>query len=578
MTNGLGLGGAYDATIGRIKAQEGDKARLGMATLMWISHSERPLNVDEICHALAVDGGSTGIDTKNVPSIQTVLACCQGLVTVDVWSWTIRLIHFTLKEYLSGRAELFHRAHSTMAETCLTYLNFQTIKDLPTNASRDLRDTPLLEYSSLYWGTHMRMELSDHSRYLALLDQYENHISAELLWWSVNKQLFTAYIGSVKPFSVLHCISYFGIAQVAIDLIKTKRWDVNQRDTAGLTPLMWAARYGREEVVKLLLGQKHTQPDLLDTKYSRTALPWAASSGHEGVVRLFLGPSFVNPGRIGRRWRRMLQVMGVLFGRKYINPDKPDNGGQTPLWWASKNGHEEVVKLLLRRRDVSPDRPGNYGQAPLSWAARRGYDGIAKLLLEREEVSPDRLDNYGQTPLSLAAWNGHDGVIKLLLGRVDVNLDRPDSDGQTPLLWAACNGHGGVVEPLLGRAGASPSRPDNRGRTPLSRAARNGHDGVVKLLLGREDVNPDKPDSNGQTPPSLAPGNRHHGVVKLLLERGDVNPNRPGHRGQTPLQWAPLSGYDGIVKLLLEREDVIPDRQGNGGEMPLSLAAYAGCD
>ena len=83
MTNGLGLGGAYDATIGRIKAQEGDKARLGMATLMWISHSERPLNVDEICHALAVDGGSTGINTNNVPSIQTVLACCQGRCILD---------------------------------------------------------------------------------------------------------------------------------------------------------------------------------------------------------------------------------------------------------------------------------------------------------------------------------------------------------------------------------------------------------------------------------------------------------------------------------------------------------------
>ena len=69
MTNGLGLGDAYDATIGRIKAQEGDKARLGMAALMWISHPEWPLNVDEICHTLAVEIGSTDINANNVPSI-----------------------------------------------------------------------------------------------------------------------------------------------------------------------------------------------------------------------------------------------------------------------------------------------------------------------------------------------------------------------------------------------------------------------------------------------------------------------------------------------------------------------------
>jgi len=448
MINGLGLGDAYEATIGRIRAQEGDKARLGMAALMWISHSERPLNVDEICHALAVELGSTEINTNNVPSIKTVLACCQGLVVVDKRSWTIRLMHFTLKEYLSGHADLFGRAHSTIAEICLTYLNFQAIKDFSTSASRDLRDTPLLEYSSLYWGTHMRMELSDHSRYLALglLDQYQNHISAELLWWSVHKQIFTGHIGSVHPFSALHCISYFGIPEVVLDLIRTKRLDVNQRDSAGLTPLMWAARYGRKEVVKLLLGQKHTRPDMLDTKYGRTALSWAAGSGHEGVVKLFLGPLSFNPGSIGRRWRKTLHVMSVLFKKKFVDPDRPDDGGQTPLWWASKNGHDEVVKLLLGREDVSPDRPSNYGQTPLSWAARRGYDGIAKLLLEREEVYPDRPDNYGQTPLSLAALNGHDGLVKLLLGREDVSPDRPDSDGQTPLLWAACNGNGGVVD------------------------------------------------------------------------------------------------------------------------------------
>ena len=67
MANGLGLGGAYDATIGRIKVQKGDRARLGMAALMWISHSEQPLKVDEICHALAVEMGSTSINTNNVP-------------------------------------------------------------------------------------------------------------------------------------------------------------------------------------------------------------------------------------------------------------------------------------------------------------------------------------------------------------------------------------------------------------------------------------------------------------------------------------------------------------------------------
>ena len=123
MTGGLGLGDAYNATIERLKAQEGDRATLGMDDLMWISYSGRPLNVDEICHVLAVEIGSTGMNTNNIPSIRTVLGCCQGLVTVYIGSSTIRLIHFNLKEYLSDRVDLFNGGHSKIAETCLTYLN-----------------------------------------------------------------------------------------------------------------------------------------------------------------------------------------------------------------------------------------------------------------------------------------------------------------------------------------------------------------------------------------------------------------------------------------------------------------------
>ena len=523
MTNSLGLADAYDATIGRVKAQAGGGARLGMAAIMWISHSERPLSVDEICHALAVYMGATEIKTNNVPSIRTVLSCCQGLGVVDEGSSTIRLIHFTLKEYLSRHADLFDNAHSKMAETCLTYLNSQSIKGLLASPSRDPTGTPFLGYSSLYWGTHMRMELSDRSRYLALdlLDQYPNHISAELLWKSTVESRFAAR----KPFSPLHCISYLGIAEVAIDLIRKKRLDVNQRDSAGLTPLMWAAGYGREEVVKSLLEEKHIQPDIPDTEYGRTALLWAATGGHEGIVRLLLGPSFFNPGSLGRWWGKTPRVMSALFGRKYVNPDRPDDHGRTPLSWAARNGHDGAVKLLLGLEDVSPDTPDNDGRTPLSWAACNGHDGAAKLLLERKDVSPDRQDNYGQTPLSLAAWIGNDGVVKLLLGWEEVNPDRPDSYGQTPLWWAARYGHDGVVEILLGREDVNPDGPDNYGQTPLSVAAENGNDEIVKLLLEREDVTPDRPDNRGRTPFELARRYKHTEVMKLLKTQSGAIPS-----------------------------------------------------
>ena len=617
MKNGVDLGGAYEATLGRIKAQGGEKARLGMAVLMWIAHSRRPLQVDEICHAIAIRIGSNDLDPDDIPAISVLLGCCQGLVTMDQGSSTVRLIHYTLQEYLRKHPDLFDRVHSTMAETCLTYLNFQHVKGLSARPSPDPRGTPFLEYCSLYWGIHMRIELSDLAKAitLKLLDQFNYHISAKLLWESIGKELVGwRPLPDRRGFSALHCISYFGIAEVANTLIKMKTWDVNQRDGAGMTPLIWAARHGHEEVVRLILRKKHIQPDQRDMYFGRTALSWAAGNGHEGGVRLFLGPGFVNPGSIGGRWGKARRGAGLLFGRRYVNPDSLSICGRTPLSWAAENGHEGMVKLLLGRKDVSPNSSGKLGQTPLwlatgnghegivklllkrgavnpdtpdallfrtplSWAAEDGREGIVKLLLERKDVNPDSSDKFDRTPLSRAAENGHEGIVELLLRLKDVNPDTPDTKyGQTPLSWAAENGHEGIVRLLLGRGVVDPDRSSESSRTPLSLAAENGHGGIVKLLLGQENVNPDSLDKFGRTPLSRAAENGREAIVKLLLRREDINPDTPDALlGRTPLSWAAKNGHEGVVKLLLERENANPDTpDAPFGRTPLSWAADNG--
>ena len=589
MQNGLDLGGAYGATLGRIKAQGEEKARLGIAVLMWISHSRRPLQADEICHAIAIQIGSNDLNSDDIPAISTLLGCCQGLVTIEKGGSTVRLIHFTLQEYLRTHPDLFDRPHATMAETCLTYLNFMSVKGLSADSSPNPPRRPFLTYSSLHWGTHMRMEVSDLAKTFALqlLDEFDTHISTKFLWGSVSLQFISRPyywypVPDRKGFSALHCIMYFGIAEVANILINMNRWDVNEADGVGVTPLIWAARYGHEEAVRLILRIKHIQPDQQDTKYGRTALSWAAENGHEGVVRIFLGPQFVNLESLGRRWRKTQQIVDMMTGRRYVNPDSLSKTGRTPLTWAAENGHEEIVKLLLGRKDVNPDTPDMEDRrTPLSWAVENRHEEIVKLLLARKDVNPNTPSRgYGGRPLLWATRNGHEGIVKLLLGRKDVNLDTPDTAfGQTPLLLAVWKGHEGVVKLLLGRKDVTPDTPNRLdSRTPLSLAAKNGHEGIVKLLLERGDVNPDPPDSvYGQTPLSWAAGNGHEGVVKLLLGREDVNPDSSDESGRTPLSWAAQRGHEGVMKLLLGQKYVHPDTLDTKyGRTPLSWAVENG--
>jgi len=391
MTDDLGLGDAYNAALGQIKGQGGEKERLGMAALMWISHAERPLKPDELCHALAVEIGSPNINSDNIPSIGTLLACCQGLVVVDKETSTLRLIHFTLQEYLWAHPELFSTAHSTIAETCLSYLNSEQIKALSTNPYHDLQSTPFLEYSSLYWGIHARKELSDYGRILALklFDDHKNHIAVKTLLEVQWRYVSGVHFDKLSLFSCLHCACIFGIDEMVASLSEVEGCDINQEDCVGNTPLVWAARNGHGEVVEILLRQGSVNPDKPDGYYGQTPLCCAAENGHEGVVK-------------------------VLLGRDDVNPDESDGYGRTPLWCAAWNGHDGVVEALLERVDVNPDKPDEYGRTPFWWASGNGHEGVVKILLGGDDVDRDKPDKSGRTPLWSATKNRHARVIALL--------------------------------------------------------------------------------------------------------------------------------------------------------------------
>ena len=321
MTGGLELEDVYGATIERIKAQDGDKSRLGMKALMWISHAERPPRADELCHALAVQLGSTDFDAGNIPLVSTLVNCCQGLITVDKEASAVRLIHFTLQEYLSAHPDIFSSPHSAMAEICLTYLNSQQVKALLTAPSPDTQSASFLEYCSVYWGVHANRELADSARSLALklLGEDYGQISTELLLTQA-KNFPHCGFDRFSPFSGLHCASFFGIAEVVIGLIKMECYDINEEDFLGGEPLAWASRNGHEEVVKILLGRGEVNPDKPDND-GRTPLSFAAEYGHEGVVKM-------------------------LLGREEVNPDKSCNDRRTPLSYAAWAGHEDRKSVV----------------------------------------------------------------------------------------------------------------------------------------------------------------------------------------------------------------------------------------
>ena len=462
---------------------------------MWVSHVERPLHVDELCHALGVEG-STDLDIRNIPALETLLACSLGLVTVEKSSSTARLAHHTPQEHLSHNPNLFPKHHSVIAEVCLTYLNFRHVMSFSPALNSVPQTAPFVEFGSCHWGSHARRGNTERVKILALivLNGYDQHISSKILLLRGMNFLDRPFDREDIPrgFTGLHGAAYLGYEEIIVASLETNKWDVQATDFHG-----------------------------------NTAIAWAARRGHEGAVR-------------------------VLLKRGDVSPDKADQWGQTPLLRAAANGYE-VVRMLLERNDVNPDQADKWSQTPLLQAAANGHEGVVRVLLERNDVSPDKADNRSQTPLLRVVR------MLLERNDVNPNTPDTEYS-QTPLSWAAENESEEIVRILLGRNGVNPCKADERSQTPLLRAAKNGHEGIVRALLGRNDVNPDRADMWSKTPLSLAAKNGHEGVVKMLLERSDINPDKPSKRSPTQLSLVAKDGHERVVRIVLENEEASPDK------------------
>ncbi|RYP51792.1 hypothetical protein DL768_002939 [Monosporascus sp. mg162] len=348
-----------------------------------------------------------------------------------------------------------------------------------------------------------------------------------------------------KQMTGLHLAAYFGVKK-AVEGLLHKIVDIDSKDAEGQTPLWWAAKYGHEAIVQLLLNTGRVNADFVDNYY-QTPLLLAAKNGHTAIVKLLLDTGKVDADFMANYCQTPLllaaekgheAIVKLLLDTGRVDADwKNKYSGPTPLLLAAKNGHKAIVQLLLNTGRVNADFVDNYCETPLLLAAKNGHEAIVKLLLDTGKVDADFMDNYCQTPLLLAAEKGHEAIVKLLLdtGRVDANTNHEYS-GPTPLFLAAEKGHKAIVKLLLDTGRVNADTNDKYfGPTPLLRAAENGHEAIVKLLLDTGRVNADFVDNYYQMPLLLAAKNGHKAIVRLLLDTAKVDVNSKDTDGRTPL-------------------------------------------
>ena len=160
------------------------------------------------------------------------------------------------------------------------------------------------------------------------------------------------------------------------DMVKAGA-NVNIANDHGKTPLFWAARKGRTEIVALLLVAG------ADVKTAN---------------------DFISPTNAVFSRREFEAKYGEIHN--LLNAaDLAQKDGTPLLAWAAKKGRTDIVKLLIEA-GANVNVTNKNGSTPLHIAADHGHTEIVKLLIEKE-ANVNMANKYGLTPLYFAAQNGH---------------------------------------------------------------------------------------------------------------------------------------------------------------------------
>lgn len=403
----------------------------------------------------------------------------------------------------------------------------------------------------------------------------------------------------------------------------TRGENVNETDSYRRTPLSGAVRYGNAGLVELLLAHGADVNVRCDAN-AGTPLQIAVEQGWKSIIKLLVehGAKLNCADKNGRTPALVAMKLGdkkivqILAGHEggmtlsvaaYLGDtdatkrlleggakvDAKDAEGQTPLRYAAREGHAEVVELLLAK-GANADGKGS-GDTPLLDALWRRHVDVATVLVNHGARIEGEHSVSRMSPLHMAAQDGLTELVRLMIAK-GARVNARDNAGNTALHYAP----GADIAQFLLSNGADVNVKSRSGSTPLHYAAGRGQVDLVQLLIdNRAAIDPK--DKRGQTPAAWAMQAGHREIVRLLAAHGaaltphmaayagDVQTvrrlldagadvNQQDKEGRTPLYLATQEGYMEVMELLIARGADV--NQGTGhdpGEFaPLYVAASCG--
>ncbi|PBK81229.1 hypothetical protein ARMGADRAFT_813254 [Armillaria gallica] len=350
---------AYDETLERVYHQTKYKSALANRIFGWIVFARRPLDVLELQHALAVEQGTTTLDSENLCSKELLGSVCGGLVIIDQMQRAemhrdpiVRFVHYTTQEYFMSRKDkLFPDLQETIMHTCLTYLLFNSNSLDPLSMDYKGSDYnsndyhPNIPYGDEYGYSRIPYDLTRMFPFLSYSLVHWAYYASEIQH-SMGHEIIT-FLDSVccsKVTKIFHAVKYLKLP------------------TFVPVPLHFAVEYGLLHITELLLERGddpcQCKPPLLLT---------ALEKGKLDIVKLLLDQDKIdsNTGHwllpLYSACCRDTQIVEMFLQSDRINVNCKDYLGCTSLMLTVASGNISSTKALLKHPGIDVLAKDNFG-------------------------------------------------------------------------------------------------------------------------------------------------------------------------------------------------------------------------
>lgn len=412
-----GLDELYEHLLQKIHPSDKEQTR---RMFLWVCFAERPLTVGEMQHALMLspDMEENSIqqyrarqDFRDIEDmVNAIRHLSKGLVDIqgssnsvepsvdEISILGIQFIHQTVFDYFVESG--FHilgdipedttlqllkaRANHYLSRSCLKYL---FMREICQSIEEIITTTPPFKDNNFafldYAVKNVVSHLQDTERYnvdQADLLEYFHWPQDQLCAENLSLLLYPRYLQGdfrVPAPTLAHFCAENGLTSTLRALLQQTSQKskvpatcpvLDTRDQILRTPLHWAAFYGKEEVMQVLLSCAEADPNRQDENFA-APIHLAIQGKNLPIVALLL-----NDGRVGTELR--------------------DQDGRTALHLACHNSSPEAVSLLINCENAF-----NYSGSithPLTGASQATRD---------RRVDLNAQDNSGSTPLHCAAMS-----------------------------------------------------------------------------------------------------------------------------------------------------------------------------